>query len=237
VLICQGQGAKPSSLGPVPAGFDAWYERGTALDREQRFQSASELADALSALLGHVPDARASSAAVPALALASTEKVSAVSSPRTVSAVVQPASEHASRPPTWRAPAIGVLAALALAGTLWALVRTPEETSKAEPMAAPEALTSSEPGSSVAPPAATPPVVPAAAPIDQAPAPAPPPTVSAIQPDANAAGGRSGISQPAQPAARRATDMQRQRERPPRAKARERAAKETQKAFDPYENL
>jgi serine/threonine-protein kinase len=37
----------PSQLGPVPAGFDAWFARATHLQRSRRFSSAREALDAL----------------------------------------------------------------------------------------------------------------------------------------------------------------------------------------------
>jgi serine/threonine-protein kinase len=37
----------PSQLGPVPAGFDAWFARATHLNRSRRFPSAREALDAL----------------------------------------------------------------------------------------------------------------------------------------------------------------------------------------------
>jgi serine/threonine-protein kinase len=42
----------PSHVAPVPPGFDAWWARAMARDPDQRFQSAKELADALSLSLG-----------------------------------------------------------------------------------------------------------------------------------------------------------------------------------------
>lgn len=41
----------PSALGPVPPGFDAWWRRASARDPDQRFQSATELVDALAVAL------------------------------------------------------------------------------------------------------------------------------------------------------------------------------------------
>ncbi|HKO94151.1 MAG TPA: hypothetical protein VJU61_23520, partial [Polyangiaceae bacterium] len=47
----------PSALGPVPAGFDAWFLRATHPDITQRFQSARELGRALAAVCGLTPGA------------------------------------------------------------------------------------------------------------------------------------------------------------------------------------
>jgi serine/threonine-protein kinase len=48
--ICHRRAPAPSTLGPVPRGLDAWFERATALEPERRFQSAEELALELRAL-------------------------------------------------------------------------------------------------------------------------------------------------------------------------------------------
>ena len=48
--ICGRRAAAPSSLGAVPRGLDSWFERATALDPAERFQSAEELALELRAL-------------------------------------------------------------------------------------------------------------------------------------------------------------------------------------------
>lgn len=50
--ICEGTPPRPSSIGEVPAGFDAWFRRGTQHDPTKRFQSARELAESLGAALG-----------------------------------------------------------------------------------------------------------------------------------------------------------------------------------------
>jgi serine/threonine-protein kinase len=48
--ICAEAAPRPSALGSVPPAFDAWFERATARDANQRFQSARELADSLRAV-------------------------------------------------------------------------------------------------------------------------------------------------------------------------------------------
>jgi serine/threonine-protein kinase len=53
VKICAEEIPVPSSMAPVPEGFDAWFARATQRDPDQRFQSAREMVDALrTALLG-----------------------------------------------------------------------------------------------------------------------------------------------------------------------------------------
>ncbi|EDM77663.1 protein kinase [Plesiocystis pacifica SIR-1] len=50
--ICNGDTVVPSRVAPVPAGFDAWFARGTHRDIEHRFSTASELLEAFAALAG-----------------------------------------------------------------------------------------------------------------------------------------------------------------------------------------
>jgi serine/threonine-protein kinase len=47
LAICTVQPPLPSSLAPVPDGFDAWFARATHRDIAARFQSARELSEAL----------------------------------------------------------------------------------------------------------------------------------------------------------------------------------------------
>jgi serine/threonine-protein kinase len=48
--VSLGRCEPASSLGPVPAGFDAWFARATEVDPERRFQSANELTQSLQLL-------------------------------------------------------------------------------------------------------------------------------------------------------------------------------------------
>jgi serine/threonine-protein kinase len=50
--ICAEPIPVPSTLGPVPPGFDAWFARATERDPDRRFQSATEMAEALRAICG-----------------------------------------------------------------------------------------------------------------------------------------------------------------------------------------
>lgn len=47
LLICHGQSTPPSQLGPVPAGFDAWFQRATRVRPAERFASATVLVEEL----------------------------------------------------------------------------------------------------------------------------------------------------------------------------------------------
>lgn len=51
VKICTAQPLVPSAVAAVPLAFDAWFSRGMSKDPAGRFQSATEMADALHALL------------------------------------------------------------------------------------------------------------------------------------------------------------------------------------------
>jgi len=52
LAICTEQPPVPSSLAPVPPGFDEWFARGTAKDAAHRFQSAKEQAAELCEICG-----------------------------------------------------------------------------------------------------------------------------------------------------------------------------------------
>jgi serine/threonine-protein kinase len=53
--ICTEPIPAPSSFTSVPPSFDAWFARGVARPREERFQSARELAEALRAIAADAP--------------------------------------------------------------------------------------------------------------------------------------------------------------------------------------
>jgi serine/threonine protein kinase len=57
VQICMEKPLAPSTLGDVPAGFDEWFFKGTHKEPSHRFESAGEMADALTKVL--VPGERA----------------------------------------------------------------------------------------------------------------------------------------------------------------------------------
>jgi serine/threonine-protein kinase len=166
VMICQGQGQKPSSLALVPEGFDEWFARGTAADRDQRFQSASELSESLQNLfeLGTTSLAGGALASAAAAArpraplpsgvgiLPSSDATAAPAAPfaelgsvgplsRTASAVLPAASERPRRRANWLTPVIAVVAALVAGGGVWLLARASTETDfRSAPAAAPAAV-------------------------------------------------------------------------------------------------
>jgi serine/threonine protein kinase len=55
VQICTESPLLPSSLGDVPAGFDEWFLKGASKQPSERFGSAREMAEALSAVLARHP--------------------------------------------------------------------------------------------------------------------------------------------------------------------------------------
>ena len=65
LCICQDPIPPPSTHGPVPPGFDAWFARATQRDKDARFRSATEFGDALCAVLG-IPDSQRTQFARPA---------------------------------------------------------------------------------------------------------------------------------------------------------------------------
>jgi eukaryotic-like serine/threonine-protein kinase len=56
VMLLGNQGRSlPSSLGPVPPGFDAWFSRATAPDIQRRFQTAREMVQTLAPICDVAP--------------------------------------------------------------------------------------------------------------------------------------------------------------------------------------
>ncbi len=56
LVICTEPVPQPSTLGPVPPGFDAWFERAVMREPEQRFQTARELGEELRRVCGVAED-------------------------------------------------------------------------------------------------------------------------------------------------------------------------------------
>ncbi len=71
MAICHEPLPKPSQLGTVPAGFDDWFARSTARNKDERFQSAAEAATELRVICQTVSERpsrdAASTLAVPAV--------------------------------------------------------------------------------------------------------------------------------------------------------------------------
>jgi serine/threonine-protein kinase len=59
VQICTEQPPAPSTLGKVPAGFDAWFFKATSKDPLDRFESAAAMSEALTKILVPPPEREA----------------------------------------------------------------------------------------------------------------------------------------------------------------------------------
>jgi serine/threonine-protein kinase len=140
--ICHGEPKLPSQLGPVPAGFDAWFRRATALEPEGRFASATEMAAELRALCG------VSSSSVPAAVDAVAPFTPGLASPVSyapppggelpngpwLGASAVPASFPVAR--TGRRWAFGAAGVLLLGGAAYALLAPPKVVPVAQTIAA-----------------------------------------------------------------------------------------------------
>lgn len=109
VVLLLGHGARPlpSSLGPVPLGFDAWFLRATAQDIAQRFQTAREMAQSLAPICGVAP-----THLVPDFP--ATEELAAAGEVPSMAAVSRTASRVFSPKRLWRLPLARLIASTAL---------------------------------------------------------------------------------------------------------------------------
>lgn len=110
----------PSSLGPVPAGFDAWFLRATAPGISQRFQTARDMAQALAPICG------VSSASWAPDSFPFTEELPAGNEPASMAGVSRTASRMFFKADLWSRPwskvVASTLAAAVVVGgaiTLW----------------------------------------------------------------------------------------------------------------------
>jgi serine/threonine-protein kinase len=119
----------PSDLGTVPPGFDAWFQRATHSEIEQRFQSARELGAALARVCGGVRVQQAG-------AVAPTEELAADGSDNTL-APVQLRSGLRLRWTPARVAGFSLLVSLPIAvGAFWQYQRHRAARSTAEPAVA-----------------------------------------------------------------------------------------------------
>ncbi|MCA9596406.1 MAG: serine/threonine protein kinase [Myxococcales bacterium] len=150
IKICAEEAPVPSSVVPVPAGFDAWFARATARDPNQRFQSAQEMSEALRGVLGQPTLQTWSQAPV-----ASVSPVASTSLPP----VVAPKPRRSAVPLLVAVVgAFGVLFAVVAAVGLWLWSQSEAEPEAQVPVAASsapvEAEAPSAPPSQAAPAAA-----------------------------------------------------------------------------------
>jgi serine/threonine-protein kinase len=188
--ICARPIPVPSSVGPVPGAFDAWFARATNRDPEQRFASAQELASALRDVVSSTQAGPLASAARISTGTAhmAHPPSGAVATPALVTpaALASAPATHTSQPleVTTNMPARSALpwvlvggAALfgAGIGALLLLRQKPAETAESvasiEPAPAPPPAKELVPAT---PPAATPPTATPPAEIKASPATSPP---------------------------------------------------------------
>jgi serine/threonine-protein kinase len=177
--VTAGKYEVPSQQGPVPAGFDEWFEHAVRLEREDRFSSATEMAAALRNICGtSVPWPSASSPAAAPRPGTSPAAVSQTAlSPTVHFGGIVPVSCHpepsAKRRPSARQVLVAAAALVATvgAGLAWlSLARAPAQVqvlqSRAAVQPAAAAQGSNESAASLAPAGGAPAV---AAPLPSAP--------------------------------------------------------------------
>ncbi len=99
VLLIANQGRRaPSSLGPVPVGFDAWFARATDSNINRRFQDARELVRELAPLCGAVAQLPFDDAG------GDTEELPGAQGPASMSAVSRTAAPGFAPKAFWRRP-------------------------------------------------------------------------------------------------------------------------------------
>ena len=90
--ISLGRAEVPSSVAPVPTGFDAWFARGTSVDPAGRFQTATQLALELQTVL---KGERVEASAPARLAFAATQRLESTAQPPPDAPPATPAPERA----------------------------------------------------------------------------------------------------------------------------------------------
>jgi protein kinase-like protein len=192
--IALGRSERPSRVAAVPLGFDEWFARGIAVEPERRYQSASELIEALRVVARETRQVGgfASMVVAPAAeAIAGDSLSSQVSSAR--GAIAAPASGDGQAAP--RRPRIAMYVAAALAVLVAGLAgrEVLRSSDAAAPAGTAGAALSPAVVEPVSQPAATPPVAPM--PLTE---PVPSPAPSAV-----VAPGNEASAEPAKPSERR----------------------------------
>jgi serine/threonine protein kinase len=139
VMLLGNQGRSlPSSLGPVPGGFDAWFLRATDPDISRRFQTAREMAQTLAPICDVMPSSLGSDAYAPTHAPPAT-RYDAPS----MAAVSNTASRILANPALWQRPmaklvGVTVIVTLLVTGgvAFWIVRRAPLGASPAPATAA-----------------------------------------------------------------------------------------------------
>ena len=154
MAICSGPVPVPSSRATLPPAVDAWMARALCREPEARFQSATDLAEALRIALGvSLLDMGESARSLPIASVG----VSATRHPAAAATMAAPVARHSKR----LAVAAGAVAALVVAGAVvYATTSTsrapasPAESASApqpEPRATPSAIASAAPTTTPAP--------------------------------------------------------------------------------------
>lgn len=191
--ICVEPVPLPSSLGPVPVGFDDWFAKIIHRDPAQRFASARAAADALRHLCAGVAGARVTSSPYPEQSGALQATIAASAGSLSASAHElsgKPAAKRKSVAP-WLA---GGLLLVALAAGAWLRASKPEAALELMPSAS---------GAAAAAAGATHPAAPPVAPVPVPPEPTPS-TVASSAPSAElpASASRAAGTAAARPAER-----------------------------------
>lgn len=130
VKICTDPAPVPSTVAPVPPGFDAWFQRAVERDPDRRFGTALEMAEAFRALIGAgLPSMPPPSMPLPSYAAATSHIGALPSSPISVSPAVTHGPVSLTPAPKRASPLVvplvillglGAAAALGAAGYLYA---------------------------------------------------------------------------------------------------------------------
>jgi serine/threonine protein kinase len=121
IQICTGEPSSPSSMGPVPRGFDAWFARATARKPADRFGSARDMAEDLRRVCGSASLPLGTSDARPSVSTSTVDARSfAVVSvtPALPVAPVVPVNQGAARRRYW-APIAGGVGLAAVGAAVW----------------------------------------------------------------------------------------------------------------------
>jgi eukaryotic-like serine/threonine-protein kinase len=156
LAICSDPIAVPSSVAPVPAGFDEWFARAVARDRTRRFQSVAEAAVGLRAIC-RVRSDQPVGTAPPQEALSVTalpDSREYVSAPLVMSQTAAPSSVTIRRtrraPVVWAVLAVCLAVVAAVAAAVWPVRTVPDATALPSAQANGTAVSAAVPGSTPA---------------------------------------------------------------------------------------
>ncbi len=156
LAICSDPIVVPSSVAPVPAGFDEWFARAVARDRARRFQSVAEAAAGLRAICrvrsSHSANVAASQEALSVTTLPDSREY--VSAPLVMGQTAAPSSvtiRGAKRAPVvWAVLAVCLAVAAAVAAAVWPVRKVPDAALLSSARANGTAVGAAAPGSTPA---------------------------------------------------------------------------------------